>query len=121
MPSALQVLDDDNHPDAKQGINGNRTAGSLYDLIPAAKNKPLKPVGEYNHVRLIKKGTHIEHWLNGVKVLEFDQGSPELKAAIAQSKFRDKPGFGEAQKGHILLQDHGDAVWYRNIKIRELK
>ena len=116
----MQVIDDDNHPDATKGINGNRAAGALYDLLPAT-HKTLKPVGEYNHVRLIKKGTHIEHWLNGTKVLEFDQGSPELKAAIAQSKFKDKPGFGEAQKGHILLQDHGDAVWYRNIKIRELK
>ena len=116
----MQVIDDDNHPDATKGINGNRAAGALYDLLPAT-HKTLRPVGEYNQVRLIKKGPHIEHWLNGVKVLEFDQGSPELKAAIAQSKFKDKPGFGEAQKGYILLQDHGDAVWYRNLKIRELK
>lgn len=116
-----QVLDDDGHPDAKMGINGNRTAGSLYDLIPARKDKILRPVGEWNQVRIVKKGTHIEHWLNGMKVLEFEQGSPEFKARIAESKFNQTAGFGEAAKGHFLLQDHGDAAWYRNIKIRALK
>jgi hypothetical protein len=116
-----QVLDDDSHPDAKNGINGNRTAGSLYDLIPASNSKKLRPIGEFNETRIIVKGNHIEHWLNGVKVVEFERGSNQFKERIAQSKFKDTKGFGETAKGHILLQDHGDAVWYRQIKIRKLK
>jgi 3-keto-disaccharide hydrolase len=116
-----QVLDDDNHPDAKAGIGGNRTAGSLYDLIPAGKNKKLKPIGEFNQTRIVVKGNHIEHWLNGVKVVEFERGGEALKQHIAESKFKNTIGFGETAKGHILLQDHGDAVWYRNIKIHAIK
>ena len=115
----MQELDDKGHPDAKMGISGNRTAGSLYDLIPARADKVLRPPGEFNHVRLVVRGNHIEHWLNGQKVLEFERGGPALKAAIAKSKFKDTPGFGEVSRGHILLQDHGDEVCFRNIKIRE--
>lgn len=116
-----QVLDDDNHPDAKMGIAGNRTSGSLYDLIAASKSKKLKPIGEFNQTRIIVKGNHIEHWLNGVKTVEFDRSSDDYKKHLAESKFKTTKGFGEAKQGHILLQDHGDEVWYRNIKIRELK
>jgi Domain of Unknown Function (DUF1080) len=116
-----QVLDDGKHPDAKAGIAGNRTSGALYDLIPPANEKRLKPAGEFNLVQIIVKGNHIEHWLNGVKVVEFDRSKPDFKDLIAKSKYKDIKGFGEATRGHILLQDHGDAVWFRNIKIRELK
>lgn len=116
----MQVLDDARHPDAKMGIAGNRTSGALYDLIAPSKGKILKPVGEFNQSSIVVKGNHIEHWLNGVKVVEFERGSDEFKALIAKSKFKDTKGFGEFARGHILLQDHGDAVWYRNIKIRSL-
>ncbi|MBI1759944.1 MAG: DUF1080 domain-containing protein [Acidobacteria bacterium] len=117
----MQVLDDDNHPDAKAGINGNRKASALYDIMPPNDKKKLKPVGEFNQIRLVVKGNHIEHWLNGQKVLEYERGSAALKALIAQSKFKDQPLFGTFAKGHLLLQEHGDKVWYRNIKIREIK
>jgi hypothetical protein len=116
----MQVLDDDKHPDAKMGKEGNRTAGALYDLI-APQNKVLRPVGQWNQVRLIVQGDHVEHWLNGAKVVEYELGSPRLKALIAESKYKDIPGFGEVRKGHILLQDHGHEVWFRNIKIRSLQ
>ena len=115
----LQLIDDDRHPDAKLGKSGNRTAAALYDLI-SPKNKVLHPAGEWNQVRLIIHGNHVEHWLNGAKTVEFELGSPELKALIAESKYKNIPRFGEVRKGHILLQDHGDEVWFRNIKLREL-
>jgi len=116
-----QVLDDINHPDAKKGINGNRTSGALYDLIPPSSEKKLNPVGEFNQTKIVVRDKHIEHWLNGVKVLEFERGSDEFKQHIAQSKFKETKGFGETARGHILLQDHGDEVWYRSIKVRQLK
>jgi hypothetical protein len=112
-----QVLDDDLHADAKNGPN--RTAGALYDLIgpdPAAKK--LRPVGEYNTARIVFVGNHGEHWLNGAKVLEYDLGTPRMAGLLAKSKYKAIARFAERRKGHIVLQDHTDAVWYRNIKIR---
>ncbi|MCI0662891.1 MAG: DUF1080 domain-containing protein [Acidobacteria bacterium] len=116
-----QVLDDESHPDAKAGISGNRLSGAVYDLIPPATERKLKPAGEFNLVRILVKGNQIEHWLNGIKVVAFDRSSQDFKERIAKSKFKDTKGFGEATQGHILLQDHGNAVWFRNIRIRELK
>jgi len=110
-----QVLDDDNHPDAK--IGANRTAAALYDLIEP-RGKKLKPVGEYNTARIVFNGNHGEHWLNGVKVLEYELGTPEMQSSVASSKYKTIPGFATRRTGHIVLQDHGDAVWYRNLKIR---
>jgi hypothetical protein len=113
----MQVLDNSCHPDAK--IIKHR-AGDLYDLISCSK-ETVKPVGEWNQVRLISKNAKMEFWLNGTKVVEFTMHTPEWDAMVAKSKFNTMPGFGKALKGHIALQDHGDAVWFRNIKIRELK
>ncbi len=111
----FQILDDERHPDAQNGPN--RTAGALYDLI-APSEKILKPVGEFNTARIIFKGNHGEHWLNGTKILEYDLKTPEMNDRLAASKYHDISGFADKRKGHIVLQDHTDAVWYRNIKIR---
>jgi hypothetical protein len=116
----FQILDDERHPDAKLGRDGDRTIGSLYDLIPAAKDKKVMPVGEWNHARILSQGKHVTFWLNGEKTVEFERGSSEFRAAVALSKFKEIPNFGEWADGHILLQDHGDRVSFRNVKIREL-
>lgn len=116
----FQILDDQLHPDAKKGKNGDRTVGSLYDLIPAATDKIVHPVGEWNEARLVVDGNNIEHWLNGKKVVSFVRGSAELKALIAESKYKDVKGFGESAKGHLLLQDHNDEIAFCNIKLRKI-
>lgn len=115
----MQILDDQNHPDAKAGMNGNRKTGALYDLI-APSTPAARPAGEWNHSRLVVEGRRVEHWLNGKRIVQFEIGSPEMKALIATSKYKDIKGFGDATRGHLLLQDHGDEVSFRNIKVREL-
>lgn len=116
----FQILDDLRHPDAKRGLNGDRTIGSLYDLIPAPTNKVVMPVGEWNHARIVSQGKHVEFWLNGRKTVEFERGSPEFRKAVALSKFKDIPDFGEWADGHILLQEHGSEVCFHDVKLREL-
>lgn len=115
-----QILDDERHPDAKLGRNGNRTLGSLYDLKTASPNKKPSPIGEWNHARIVVKGNHAEHWLNGEKILEYDRNTPEFHKLVAESKFHAVSGFGDWPDGHILLQEHGSMVSFRNVKIRLL-
>jgi Domain of Unknown Function (DUF1080) len=111
-----QIIDDAKHEDA-QVPGGERQTASFYD-VKAAASHPTRPIGEWNHSRVVVAGNHVEHWLNGKKVLEYELGSPDLAAAVSDSKFKDVAGFGTRQPGHILLQDHGDAVCFRSLKIK---
>jgi cytochrome c len=113
----MQVLDNACHPDAK--IEKHR-AGDLYDLIKC-KEETVNPPGEWNTVKIISDHAKYAFWLNGTKVVEFTMHTPEWDALVANSKFKTIPDFGKATQGHIALQDHGDKVWFRNIKIKELK
>lgn len=134
-----QILDDAKHPDAKKGTANNRTVASLYDLIPAHKGKPKVKPGEWHHARIVVsglretdwpnnrepgtsqfKGYHVEHWLDHRKVLEYERGNQAFDALVARSKYKDWEGFGKWQAGRILLQEHGDEVHYRSIKVRPL-
>jgi hypothetical protein len=111
-----QMIDDERHPDAKRGPS--RQTAALYDVM-GATNRPVKAAGQWNQSRVVVAGMHVEHWLNGTKVLDYELGSPALKAGIAQSKFAPIARFGTLQKAHILLQDHGEAVCYRNLAIKD--
>jgi hypothetical protein len=115
-----QIIDDERHADASLGKNGNRKAASLYDLIPADPKKKYKPAGEWNTARIIVVDNHVEHWLNGSKVLEYERGSEEFRHAIAESKFKTTKNFSEVLTTPILLQAHGDKVCFQNIRIKEL-
>jgi len=115
----FQILDDAVHPDAKLGVKGNRTMAGLYDLIPPAGVRN-NGVGEWNRARIVVQGKHVEHWFNGFKTVEYERATQMWRALVDHSKYTAWPAFGEAPKGHILLQDHGNTVMFRSIKIREL-
>jgi hypothetical protein len=117
----FQVLDDKLHPDAKLGKNGDRTLGGLYDLIPPKKDKIDNGPNNWNRAEIIVKGNKVQHWLNGHLTVEYERGNDAWRALVATSKFKDSPGFGEVRDGRLLLQDHGNQVFYKNIKIKELK
>jgi hypothetical protein len=112
----MQVLDDARHPDGKSQLT---SAGANYGLWPAPRGV-VHPAGEWNHARILVNGNHVEHWLNGTKMVEYELGSAEWKDRVAKSKFNAWPLYGTAPQGHIGLQDHGDRVEYRNIKIKVL-
>lgn len=113
-----QMIDEEREPDAKLA-EGKRVSGSFYDVLKPV-SVATRPAGETNQSRILVQGNHVEHWLNGAKVLEYECGSAALKAALAQSKFKNTPGFGNKIQGHILLQDHHSQAWFRGLKIRPL-
>lgn len=119
----FQMLDDAVHPDAKLGRDGNRTISSLYDLQTASKDKRANRIGEFNNAYVVTNGTKVQHWLNGRLVVSYDRNTDEFRGLVAKSKYADPKygkNFGEWADGHILLQEHGDEVWFRNVKIRDL-
>lgn len=114
----FQILDDQLHPDAKLGKDGNRTLGSLYDLKTADKSNAWFRKKQWNTAWVMVNGPHVEHWLNGVKILEYNRLTPEFNKMVADSKYKNWKNFGNHREGHILLQEHGDQVFFRNVKIK---
>jgi hypothetical protein len=106
--------------EGKMRPNDYHTLGALYEIYPASPDKLPSPLGLWNESMIICQGNHVEHWLNGKKILEYNRGSDDFRAKIAASKFKDIPGYGILAEGHILLQDHGSTIHFRNIKIKEL-
>jgi hypothetical protein len=114
----MQILDDAGHA-AAPGFTMNHAAGALYDLIGPTV-KAARPAGEWNQARIVMKGNHVEHWLNGQKVVEYEWGSPAVQKLIAGSKFKDMPLFMKASEGYIAIQHHGEEAWFRNVRVRKL-
>lgn len=114
-----QIIDDFNHPEVKNHQNEKSSTASLY-LIYAPKNKKLLPEGEWNQAKIIAKGKYVEHWLNGIKVLSYERGSKDFRQLVSGTKFKDQKDYGEVSSGHILLTDHHDKVYFKNIRIRRL-
>lgn len=115
----FQILDDANHPDAKLGVKGNRTMGSLYDLIPAPENKTVRK-NEFNNARIIVNGNKVQHFLNNKLTVEYERNTQMWQALVNYSKYSVWPNFGNAAVGNILLQDHGNEVWFKNLKVKEM-
>jgi len=115
-----QILDDRIHPDAKAGVGGNRTLAGLYDLI-APREKKDNGEEVWNNAKIVVNGNKVQHWLNGQLTVEYERGNPAWKELVAKSKFKDIQGFAEVEEGRILLQDHGDVVSFKNIKIRVIE
>ena len=113
-----QMIDDLGHPDGKLGAK--RQTASFYDVLPPSAEKKLNPPGEWNASRIVVRGNHVEHWLNGAKALEYELGSDAVKAGVAASKFKNAPKFGDKIDGHLMLTDHADECFFRNLKVREL-
>jgi hypothetical protein len=107
--------------DEKRGGEGKGSTGSFYNVLPPNPDRPPFKTAEWNHSRVLVRGNHVEHWLNGKKILEYELGSPAVLAAVQDSKFKNARDFGKKVKGHIMLTDHGDAAWFKDVKIRELQ
>lgn len=114
-----QMIDDERAAGVDKG-NRKQLTASFYAVLGPTTQPPVKPPGEVNSSRILVQGNHVEHWLNGEKVLEYECGSDTVKAAVAASKFKNTADFGSKVKGHLLLQDHGSEVWFRNVKLRVL-